>query len=134
MTSFSWRLRAYYEDTDAGGVVYHTNYLKFFERARTEWLRSLGFSQARMAVEEGVLFSVVELTTQFRRPARLDDALEVRSTVALGGGASVNFQQAIWREGATPELLATGVVRVACIDSKTFKPRRLPEPLRKEFA
>jgi acyl-CoA thioester hydrolase len=133
VSGFTWQVRAYYEDTDAGGVVYHTNYIKYFERARTEWLRSLGYSQARMAGEERVLFSVVSLTTEFRRPARLDDLLEVRCTAELAGGASVNFKQEIWRDGATPELLAAGQVRVACIDADSFKPRRLPASLRKEL-
>jgi acyl-CoA thioester hydrolase len=134
MSGFSWPVRVYYEDTDAGGVVYHTNYIKYFERARTEWLRSLGYSQAVMVGADGVLFSVVSLTTEFRRPARLDDALTVRTRATLGGGASVHFVQEIWRDGDTPELLASGEVRVACIDAGSFKPRRLPEPLRKEFA
>jgi acyl-CoA thioester hydrolase len=134
MTGFSWPVRVYYEDTDAGGVVYHTNYLKYFERARTEWLRSLGFSQARLAQEEGVLFTVVSLSTEFRRPARLDDLLVVRSTAELAGAASVHFTQEIWRDGESPELLATGAVKVACIDAAVFRPRRLPDTLRKELA
>ena len=133
MSGFKWPVRVYYEDTDAGGVVYHTNYIKYFERARTEWLRSLGFSQLRLAREERVLFSVVSLATEFRRPARLDDTLEVRSSAELSGGASVHFAQEIWRDGAEPELLATGQVRVACIDADTFRPRRLPDTLRKEL-
>jgi acyl-CoA thioester hydrolase len=134
MTGFSWPVRVYYEDTDAGGVVYHTNYLKYFERARTEWLRSLGFSQARLAQEEGVLFTVVSLSTEFRRPARLDDMLDVRSTAELAGAASVHFTQEIWRDGESPELLASGVVKVACLDAAAFRPRRLPDTLRKELA
>ena len=82
MSGFTWPVRVYYEDTDAGGVVYHTNYLKFFERARTEWLRSLGYSQASLASTEGVLFTVVSLGTEYHRPARLDDQLLVRSTAS----------------------------------------------------
>lgn len=130
---FQWPVRVYYEDTDAGGVVYHANYIKYFERARTEWLRSLGHSQAHLVQEDGVLFSVVELSTLFRRPARLDDALVVRTAAELAGGASVRFMQEIWREGEAPELLATGVVRVVCIDARTFRPRRLPDTLRKDM-
>lgn len=133
MTASELLLRVYYEDTDAGGVVYHTNYIKYFERARTEWLRGLGFSQAVLTQEQGLLFTVIELTTKFHRPARLDDELSVRSTAKLGGHATVNFEQEIWRHGASPELLTQGVVRVACLDAKTFKPRRLPDLLRKEL-
>jgi acyl-CoA thioester hydrolase len=127
------QVRVYYEDTDAGGVVYHTNYIKYFERARTEWLRSLGFTQSQLLLAERVLFSVVSLSTQFRRPARLDDALTVRTRAELAGGASVRFLQEVWRDGANPELLATGDVMVACIDAGSFRPRRLPESLRKEL-
>lgn len=134
MRAFSWPVRVYYEDTDAGGVVYHTNYIKYFERARTEWLRGLGFSQARLAREEGVLFTVVNLTTDFKRPARLDDELVVRCTAELAGAASVHFSQEIWRTGDPPELLAAGAVKVACIDATAFRPRRLPDSLRKELA
>jgi len=134
VSSFGWPVRVYYEDTDAGGVVYHTNYIKYFERARTEWLRSLGYSQARLIRDDGVLFSVVSLSTEYRRPARLDDQLMVRTTAELAGGASVLFEQEIWREGEAPELLAKGVVKVACIDADSFRPRRLPDSLRKELA
>jgi acyl-CoA thioester hydrolase len=134
MKTFSWPVRVYYEDTDAGGVVYHTNYIKYFERARTEWLRALGFSQEQLATQAGVLFTVVNLTTDFRRPARLDDQLEVRSTAELAGAASVNFSQEIWRTGASPELLASGTVKVACVDATAFRPCRLPDLLRKELA
>lgn len=134
MTAFDWPVRVYYEDTDAGGVVYHANYLRFFERARTEWLRQLGYSQAQMALEQQVLFTVVSLETQFHSPARLDDALRVRSTATLAGGASVLFAQQLWRDAGTPLLLASASVRVACLQPDTFRPRRLPDALRKEFS
>ena len=133
MTASEWSLRVYYEDTDAGGVVYHTNYIKYFERARTEWLRSLGYSQASLSRNEGVVFSVVSLTTRFHRPARLDDELTIRTLAKLAGGASVNFEQEIRLLGLGGDLLATGEVLVACVDSTTFKPRRLPDLLRKEL-
>jgi acyl-CoA thioester hydrolase len=133
VSPFDWPVRVYYEDTDAGGVVYHTNYIKYFERARTEWLRHLGHSQVQLAQAEGLLFSVVELDTAFHRPARLDDALVVRSTVELAGRASVLFRQEIRRGSAEGELLASGRVKVACIDAAAFRPRRLPEWLLKEF-
>ena len=133
MSSFAGPVRVFYEDTDAGGVVYHTNYIKYFERGRTEWLRALGYAQGRLAEEQRVLFTVVSLAIEYRRPARLDDLLQVRTTAELGGAASVNFKQEIWRDGATPELLATGQVLVACIDADSFKPRRLPDTMRKDF-
>src|SRR5690606_31315718 len=86
VTSFSWPVRVYWEDTDGGGIVYYANYLRFLERARTEWLRSLGFSQQRLATEAGIIFTVVNLSVEYRRPARLDDELEVRSEVHAMGG------------------------------------------------
>ena len=134
MTPFDWPVRVYYEDTDAGGVVYHANYLRFFERARTEWLRQLGWSQAQMAVEQQVLFTVVSLEAHFHSPARLDDALRVRSVASLAGGASVLFTQQLWRDAGTPQLLASATVRVACLQPGTFRPRRLPDALRKELS
>ncbi len=120
---FRWPVRVYYEDTDAGRVVYHTSYIRYFERARTEWLRALGFSLHRLSQEQGVLFTVVDVAIRYRKPARLDDLLEVvtRADVA---GASVLFAQAIHAAGG--ELLAEGEVRVACVDAKTFRPLRLP--------
>ncbi len=132
MSAFQWPVRVYWEDTDAGGVVYHTGYIRFFERGRTEWLRKLGFSQARMAAETRVLFSVVDLTTQFIQPARLDDELVVHTRIAEMSGATVTFEQRILRqpEGAP---IAEGRVRVACLDAGNFRPRRLPPALREEF-
>ena len=127
MTSSDWTVRVYYEDTDAGGVVYHASYLCYLERARTEWLRTLGHAQARMKEEDSLVFTVVSLQLDFLRPAKLDDQLIVRSRAQLSGGASVQFAQEIWREG---EVLLTGQVRVACLDARTFRPRRLPASLR----
>ena len=127
MSEFSWPIRVYYEDTDAGGVVYHTGYIRFFERGRTEWLRALGYSQARLVEEDGVVFSVVNLDIHYRKPARLDDLLQVLTRVRPGGGASVQFEQQVLRDG---EVLARGNVLVACVDAQSFKPRRLPADLR----
>lgn len=124
MKSYSLPVRVYYEDTDAGGVVYHTGYIRYFERARTEWLRALGFSQANLAEEVGVLFTVVELTMRFVKPARLDDLLQVGARAEDVGGASLLFAQQV--HNAAGELLADGTVRVACVDARTLKPRRLP--------
>ena len=122
-----WTVRVYYEDTDAGGVVYHASYLRYLERARTEWLRTLGYSQAVMREENSLVFTVVSLQLDFLRPAKLDDQLIVRSRAQLAGGASVQFTQEVWRDG---ELLLTGQVRVACLEAQSFRPKRLPAQLR----
>ena len=125
--SADWPVRVYYEDTDAGGVVYHAGYLRYLERARTEWLRELGYSQARLKQEESLLFTVVGMTLDFLRPARLDDLLRVHSSVRLAGGASVEFEQEILRDS---ERILAATVRVACLDASSFRPRRLPAMLR----
>jgi acyl-CoA thioester hydrolase len=127
VSGFVWPARVYWEDTDGGGIVYYANYLRFLERARTEWLRQLGHSQQRLR-EEGVLFTVVSLEIEYRAPARLDDELEVSCEPRSEGLASLRFAQSIWRRaaGAERELLAQASVRVACVDAHTLKPRRLP--------
>lgn len=127
MNSYSVPVRVYYEDTDAGGVVYHTGYIRYFERARTEWLRARGFSQSRLAEEVGVLFTVVDLALRFVKPARLDDLLQVEARVEEVGGASLLFAQQA--RNAAGELLAQGQVRVACVDAHSLKPRRLPREI-----
>jgi acyl-CoA thioester hydrolase len=120
----SWPVRVYWEDTDGGGVVYYANYLKFMERARTEWLRTLGHSQAELAQQFGFVFAVVEVKVNYRRPARLDDELTVSCLPVPEGRASIRFKQVI-RKG--DDMLADGEVRVACVDAKTFRPRALPD-------
>jgi acyl-CoA thioester hydrolase len=120
----AWRVRVYWEDTDGGGVVYYANYLKFMERARTEWLRALGHSQAELAERFGFVFAVVEVKVNYRRPARLDDELTVTCLPVPEGRASIRFKQVIRKGGDT---LADGEVRVACVDAKTFRPRALPD-------
>ena len=126
---FSWNARVYWEDTDGGGVVYYANYLKFMERARTEWLRTLGHSQAALAERFGFVFAVVEVKVNYRRPARLDDELAVTCLPVPEGRASIRFKQVIVRKtsGQEDETLADGEVRVACVDAKTFRPRALPD-------
>ena len=119
-------VRVYYEDTDAGGVVYYANYLKFLERARTEWLRSLGFEQAALARDPGVLFVVAGVEVDFKRPARFDDALEVSVAIAERGRAGLSFQQDVHRGD---ELIVAARVRVACVDSQSFRPVPLPPTL-----
>jgi acyl-CoA thioester hydrolase len=129
---FRLPVRVYYEDTDAGGVVYHTGYIRYFERARTEWLRALGYSQKQLAEEAGVLFSVVELSVRYLKPARLDDMLEVLARVGEAGRASVAFEQEI--RDATGVLLADAQVRVACVAAGNLKPCRLPAELAARMA
>lgn len=133
MKPFDWPVRVYYEDTDAGGVVYHAGYLRFFERGRTEWLRALGYSQGRLAAEAGLLFTVVEMTIRFRQPARLDDLLTVRTQALPGGGATVEFEQRLLRD-VDADPLASARVRVACLEASSFRPRRLPADLLREIA
>ena len=98
MTTFVWPARVYYEDTDAGGVVYYANYLKFLERARTEWLRALGFDQRDLMREAGILFAVRHVEIDYLAPARLDDAAVVETTVAELGRASIRFDQRLRRD------------------------------------
>jgi acyl-CoA thioester hydrolase len=120
---FVWPVRVYYEDTDAGGIVFYANYLKFFERARTEWLRGCGIDQHRLAAETGALFVVRSTAVDYRAPARLDDILTVVSRVERLGRASVDFMQAAWRGDA---LLATGQIRVACVEQTAMRPIPIP--------
>ena len=131
MTSADWTVRVYYEDTDAGGVVYHASYLRYLERARTEWLRTLGYSQATLKAEESLVFTVVSMQLDFLKPARLDDLLCVRTGATLCGGASVSFDQQILRSQS--ERILTAQVRVACLDAASFHPRRLPAALRQSL-
>ena len=128
MSGFSWPARVYWEDTDGGGIVYYANYLRFLERARTEWLRRLGHSQQRLVREEGIIFTVVSLEIEYRAPARLDDELAITCEPHPQGAASLRIAQSIYRSapGAERELLVTASVRVACLDAATLRPRRLP--------
>ena len=123
MTNFAWPLRVYWEDTDAGGVVFYANYLKFFERARTEWLRSLGIEQQALADEAGVVFVVRSTAVEYNAPARLDDCIEIRTRVERVGPASVQFAQEAWRRET---MLAAGAIRVGCVDRNTLRPTPIP--------
>jgi acyl-CoA thioester hydrolase len=120
---FTWTVRVYYEDTDAGGIVYYANYLKFFERARTEWLRSLGIHQQTLLDEESAAFVVRSASVEYLASARLDDEVTLKLTVEKLGRASVQFAQQAWR-GET--LLSTANVKVGCVDAQTMRPRSLP--------
>ncbi len=125
MSVFSWAARVYWEDTDGGGIVYYANYLRFLERARTEWLRSLGHSQQELARTPGILFAVVGLSIEYRRPARLDDELLITCEPRAERATLMHFAQRIYR--GDRELLVEADVRVACVDARTLKPKRLPD-------
>ena len=127
---FRFQLRVYWEDTDAGGVVFYANYLKFFERARTEWLRSLGHRQEQMRAETGVVFVVTDTTVRYVRPARLDDLIAVTVDVRHAGRAQMTIAQQAWRQSADgEELLAEGTIRIGCVDAGTFRPQRIPNSI-----
>ena len=145
---FSWPVRVYYEDTDTGGIVFYANYLKFFERARTEWLRSGDIDQSRLATAHGIMFVVMRTAVDYHAPAKLDNELKMSVEVERLGRASVDFLQYAWRIGntenpatadptqpidtnddakaATPLLIATGRIKVACVDQYSLRPRPIP--------
>ena len=136
MSPFRWPARVYWEDTDGGGIVYYANYLRFLERARTEWLRSLGYSQNALARDPGIVFAVVSLSVDYRKPARLDDELVITCEPSAEGAVTMRFAQRIYRKepGATAPgdadgagLLVEADVRVACVDAATLRPKRLPD-------
>ena len=122
-TVFEHPIRVYWEDTDAGGIVFYANYLKFFERARTEWLRALGIGQHALREETGGMFVVSETTIKYHRPAQLDDLLRVTATLAEGGRASLVIAQQAWRGD---NLLCEGTIRIGWVDAATLKPARIP--------
>jgi acyl-CoA thioester hydrolase len=122
-SEFIWRVRIYYEDTDAGGVVYYANYLKYFERARTEWLRAAGIGQQVLAQSHGVAFVVRHINVDFHAPAKLDDELKLTLAVEKMGRASVHFLQQAWRDG---ELLVSAKVRIACISTTALRACGIP--------
>lgn len=124
--NFTIPVRIYYEDTDAGGVVYYANYLRYMERARTEWLRALGFEQDQLVANEGVIFAVRSAHLEFLKPAHFNDLLEVTVRVASRRGASLTFAQSVRRDGTA---VCEGEVRVACLDARSFVPRALPVAL-----
>ncbi len=120
---FSLPVRVYWEDTDAGGVVFYANYLKYFERARTEWLRALGINQSTLQAGSDCIFVVAEVQLRYLSSARLDDLLTVTVRVLEQGKASLLLQQQAWRDGT---LLAQGQVRVGCVSAASMRPRRIP--------
>lgn len=122
-SAFNWQVRIYYEDTDAGGIVFYANYLKFFERARTEWLRATGVNQQHLAEQDQAIFVVKHASIDYQAPAKLDDVLDLTLSIEKMGHASIQFRQQAWRGGT---LLARAHVKVGCVDSRTLRPRSLP--------
>ncbi len=125
---FRMALRVYWEDTDAAGIVFYANFLKFFERARTEWLRTKGYSQEQLRTERGTGFIVTDASISYRRPARLDDLLDVTVALTRVGQASLQIAQQALRivPDGTNELLADGTIRIGCVELGTYRPRRIP--------
>jgi acyl-CoA thioester hydrolase len=121
--AYRWAVRVYYEDTDAAGVVYYANYLKYLERARTEWLRSLGFEQTVLARDYSVVFVVRALNIEYLRPAKFNDELAVELALKEQRGSLIVLDQSVTREDET---LVTAEVRVACVNTRSFKPVRIP--------
>jgi acyl-CoA thioester hydrolase len=147
---FVWPVRVYWEDTDAGGIVYYANYMKFMERARTEWLRAIGIDQVRLKEEHGLIFVVVDVEAHYRKPARYGDQLQVTCTVRETTRASITLDQEVYRAAAAQgsanaagagcagaavggELLLDGRVRAACLDAQKYRPRPLPTELWKQI-
>ena len=127
---FSWAVRVYWEDTDAGGIVFYANYLKFFERARTEWLRSLGIGQQQLRESTGGMFVVAESSVRYWRPARLDDELIVTADVIETGRASMTIgQQALLKTEQTETVLCEGTVRIGWVNAVSLQPQRIPAAL-----
>jgi acyl-CoA thioester hydrolase len=130
-TEFSWPLRVYWEDTDAGGIVFYANYLRYFERARTEWLRALGFEQSALRQGHGGMFVVSEANLRYHAPARLDDELFVTACLVESGRASLTIRQRALRQGA---LLCEASVRIGWVDASSLRPARMPTLLLEAFS
>ena len=131
MKEFKWLVRVYYEDTDAGGIVYHTSYLKYMERARTEYLRALGYNQTRLRAEQGILFVVNRIDINFSRPAVFDDELTVTAALGKTSRASLVFHQTICRD---EEQLCVADIAIASLSADRYKPKRMPTSLLADFA
>jgi len=127
LSQFNWPLRVYYEDTDSGGVVYHSNYLNFMERARTEWLRALGFEQTSLKSDLGIMFVVHSISIAYKSPACFNDLLEIRTHFLKMGHGSIEFIQKIYRDD---QLLIEANVKLACVDTAIFKPVGIPKVIK----
>lgn len=125
-SNYQWPVRVYYEDTDSGGVVYHSNYLNFMERARTEWLRHLGFEQTTLKDALHIIFVVHSMQLKFKKPAKFNDLLTVSSELEKVGRGSLSFLQKITNNN---QLLVQAQVKLACVDALTFKPVAIPKPV-----
>lgn len=127
--TFVWPVRVYYEDTDSGGVVYYANYLKFMERARTEWLRALGFEQTELLDEHHVIFVVREVGIEYRRPARFNDLLDVTVSLAEVGRSQIVLKQTV----ENGDVFSRATVKVVCVDGESFKPVRIPAIIKEKI-
>jgi acyl-CoA thioester hydrolase len=127
--SFEFPVRVYWEDTDAGGIVFYANYLKFFERARTEWLRHLGVEQQALREATGGMFVVVETQLKYHKPAQLDDLLTVNASLLSSGRSSLVISQQAWRQAADPVLLCEGTIRIGWVQASTLRPERIPSSI-----
>ncbi len=130
MTEFSCTVRVYYEDTDAVGLLYHANYLKYMERARSEYLRSLGYTHPLLARHERLIFVVSGLTIEYKKPARLDDLLTITAGFATVNAASIICSQTVRRDA---DILCTGLIKIAALDSDSYMPKRIPAQMRGKF-
>ena len=128
--SFKWSVRIYFEDTDSGGVVYHSNYLKFMERARTEWLRSLNLNQADLKKKDKIMFVVTKVNIDYKKAAQFNDALDIETSVDNIGASKVDLTQNIMKNS---ELYTSAKVSIACIHSETFKPQRIPKLIKQQM-
>ena len=130
LLSFKWRVRIYFEDTDSGGVVYHSNYLKFMERARTEWLRSLHLNQAELKKKDKIMFVVAKVNIDYKKAARFNDELDIVTSVDNIGASKVDLTQNIMKNS---DLYTSARVSIACIHSETFKPQRIPKLIKQQM-
>ncbi len=128
--NFSWPIRVYYEDTDAGGVVFYANYLRFYERARTEMLRAMGYEQDALIEQDRVIFVVRSVKVDYLKPARFNEMLQVTALIDSVGPASVIFSQQIIRDEI---ILNRAEIKIACLDVKTMRPKTIPEKLLEQF-
>ncbi len=127
---FKWSIRIYFEDTDSGGVVYHSNYLKFMERARTEWLRSLQINQAELKKKDKIMFVVANVNIDYKKAARFNDELDIKTSLDKIGASRVDLTQNIMKNS---DLYTSAKVNIACIHSETFKPQRIPKLIKQQM-
>lgn len=133
MREFIWPVRVYYEDTDVAGVVFYANYLKFYERGRTEWLRSLGWEQD-ILIDKGLAFAVAHVDAKYLLPARFNDKLLIKTRIASVRRSSVIFEQEVVTDDEQQLVVNKATIRVACVDMKTMKPAAMPDYLKEEIA